>query len=508
MPHLRYFFSITSTLHDQTPAEMARIEEMVRANFMFQNLSSQQKQQIFQVMKLRYVSAGELIIKEGDQGDEMYIIDSGEFDVSKRNDEGVSQNIFTYTTSGAAFGELSLMYGKPRAASIRAKTDGRLWSIGRQAFRAVLMKRRDASLLKLLKALPVFADLSFPKLQRLADMTTEETFAAGDVIESADAPSSDKWVLFVIVEGTTRIIMADKSKKPKTRQEGLSFGAVELRTGVARVEAMDAVKIARISERAFVEIMGDTQDSAILNMQRSPRMVRQGSIWSVPEKLQLRQVQSREELKLIAPTVLIGDFAYIGTFQYNDDTYSIKVVAKKNAQLNRMDQNILNERKFLAVLQGASPYIPRVMFTFQDAVTVMLAYNENFECDMAYAILNNLIPDNAKQHYCACIYSALSCLHENGLMHRFLNPCAVYISDCGVPMLTDLRYAKRMDGSKAFTICGDPLYFSPEIVSHQGYDYSSDLWALGILIYEIYEVVPFNMPIIKLRIGHNPVWKC
>lgn len=44
-----------------------------------------------------------------------------------------------------------------------------------------------------------------------------------------------------------------------------------------------------------------------------------------------------------------------------------------------------------------------------------------------------------------------------------------------------------MDGSLSFTICGDPLYFAPEMVAHKGYDYSVDLWAMGILLYELYE---------------------
>jgi serine/threonine protein kinase len=44
-----------------------------------------------------------------------------------------------------------------------------------------------------------------------------------------------------------------------------------------------------------------------------------------------------------------------------------------------------------------------------------------------------------------------------------------------------------MEGCKNYTICGDPLFFAPEIVNQNGYDYAADLWALGVLIYEIYE---------------------
>lgn len=50
-----------------------------------------------------------------------------------------------------------------------------------------------------------------------------------------------------------------------------------------------------------------------------------------------------------------------------------------------------------------------------------------------------------------------------------------------------------MDGSKCYTICGDSLFFAPEIVSQQGYDYAADLWALGIIIHELFEgTTPFG----------------
>jgi CRP-like cAMP-binding protein len=55
----------------------------------------------------------------------------------KKDEKKIDQLVFVYTNEGAAFGELSLMYGKPRAASVIAKTNGRLWSIGRLAFRSV-----------------------------------------------------------------------------------------------------------------------------------------------------------------------------------------------------------------------------------------------------------------------------------------------------------------------------------------------------------------------------------
>jgi serine/threonine protein kinase len=50
-----------------------------------------------------------------------------------------------------------------------------------------------------------------------------------------------------------------------------------------------------------------------------------------------------------------------------------------------------------------------------------------------------------------------------------------------------------MKGAHSFTICGDPLFFAPELVNHQGYDYAADLWALGILAFVVFEeATPFG----------------
>jgi hypothetical protein len=59
----------------KTPQELSRLSSMVSANFMFQSLSPAQKEQIFQVMKRKAVVSGEYVIREGDIGNEMYIVD-------------------------------------------------------------------------------------------------------------------------------------------------------------------------------------------------------------------------------------------------------------------------------------------------------------------------------------------------------------------------------------------------------------------------------------------------
>ena len=108
--------------------------------------------------------------------------------------------------------------------------------------------------------------------------------------------------------------------------------------------------------------------------------------------------------------------------------------------------------------------MPKVISKYQDGRVAMLVYEDVFCCDLGTAIASGTIEDGIKPYFAACILSALTNLHKFGLMHRYVTPEAVYITDTGRPKLSDLRYCKSMDGDKSYTICGDPCYFAPEII--------------------------------------------
>ena len=60
-------------------------------------------------------AAGDVIINEGEDGDNFYVIEKGTYDAFKEN-----KKIFSYDNKGA-FGELALMYNCPRAATIKVE---------------------------------------------------------------------------------------------------------------------------------------------------------------------------------------------------------------------------------------------------------------------------------------------------------------------------------------------------------------------------------------------------
>ncbi len=82
--------------------------------------------------------------------------------------------------------------------------------------------------------------------------------------------------------------------------------------------------------------------------------------------------------------------------------------------------------------------------------------------------------------------------------------------------LGDFGIAKCLNGTfeKAKTVIGTPYYLSPEIINDKPYDYKSDIWSLGILLYEMSALkMPFegnNMPQLYMKIctgNYSPLSK-
>jgi putative ABC transport system ATP-binding protein len=65
------------------------------------------------------LAAGELLFREGDHGDLVYVIDEGEIDLVRQRDDG-TEELLQRATAGAYFGELAPMLGLPRSATARA----------------------------------------------------------------------------------------------------------------------------------------------------------------------------------------------------------------------------------------------------------------------------------------------------------------------------------------------------------------------------------------------------
>ena len=68
--------------HAKTKAEIARIKLALKGNFLFQHLPETQSKQIYDCMRRTEVTAGEVVIQQGDKGESFYVLDDGEYKVA------------------------------------------------------------------------------------------------------------------------------------------------------------------------------------------------------------------------------------------------------------------------------------------------------------------------------------------------------------------------------------------------------------------------------------------
>ena len=117
---------------------MGAVEEMVRGLKTYPLLSKLPEEDLARladVMEPRTFPAGEEILREGDEGDEMFLLLEGRVDVLKTTPFGDRYVTASLLDSyHCSFGEMALIDRGPRSATIRAKTECRTLCLSREAF--------------------------------------------------------------------------------------------------------------------------------------------------------------------------------------------------------------------------------------------------------------------------------------------------------------------------------------------------------------------------------------
>ena len=188
-------FDLSKLYTEKSKEEKDSISEAIRASVMFNNITNAQRELIFKVMEGITVKKGDWVIKQGSVGDRFYIVDEGKFEVriipegaEDDNDETGGNAVHVYNGSRVgrahpSFGELALMYSAPRAASIIAQTDGKLWALHRHAFKKVIAEQSARKgLVKLLSRVDFFHSLSREEMENVSACLTEATYERGHTI--------------------------------------------------------------------------------------------------------------------------------------------------------------------------------------------------------------------------------------------------------------------------------------------------------------------------------------
>lgn len=91
------------------------------------------------------------------------------------------------------------------------------------------------------------------------------------------------------------------------------------------------------------------------------------------------------------------------------------------------------------------------------------------------------------------IFLSLYVLNKKNMMHRDIKSENILITESNVAKLADLGISKIIVEEGEHTLCGTPYYISPEIASGIGYKFNTDVWSLGVVLYEmIMKQKPFD----------------
>ena len=113
-----------------------------------------------------------------------------------------------------------------------------------------------------------------------------------------------------------------------------------------------------------------------------------------------------------------------------------------------------------------------------------------------YLRLHGPLGEAGARHVLRQLAAGLSALWERHLIHRDIKPSNLLLATRGAldggaspppaVKLADFGFARHLEASAlAETLCGSPLYMSPELLRMQPYDAKADLWSVGILLAEV-----------------------
>lgn len=271
-------YEANKKVYPKTEEEVARITAMVEKNFIFQGLDEKGTKIVVDAIFPVPKEDGDVIIQQGDEGDNFYIVDSGVVEIFK-DDELVMT-----ATEAMSFGELALMYNAPRAATVKAKTSVALWGLDRRTFKMIIMdstiKRRNLYI-SFLEKVPILASLNDYERMTVADALMPATFQEGDVV----IRQGDNGDAFYIIEEGAAVCsqVLDEGEEPMEIARlgtGTYFGEVALlsqRPRQATVTAVDGpLKCLSLDRATFKRVMGPLSDIMKRNMEKYNLTMTQG----------------------------------------------------------------------------------------------------------------------------------------------------------------------------------------------------------------------------------------
>uniref|UniRef100_A0A8D0CH24 non-specific serine/threonine protein kinase n=1 Tax=Scleropages formosus TaxID=113540 RepID=A0A8D0CH24_SCLFO len=200
--------------------------------------------------------------------------------------------------------------------------------------------------------------------------------------------------------------------------------------------------------------------------------------------------QEEEKLHYIPIRILgRGAFGEATLYRRTEDN---SLVVWKEVDLNCLSdkerRDVMNEISILSILQHNNIIAYFNHFMDKDTLLIELEYcNGGNLYDKINQQKGKLFTEEVVIWYLYQIASAVAHIHKAGILHRDIKTLNIFLTKTNLIKLGDYGLAKKLDSqfSMAETCVGTPYYMSPELCQGVKYNFKSDIWAMGCVLFEL-----------------------
>lgn len=210
--------------------------------------------------------AGEVIIRQGDQGDRFYIIKSGSVEISVSQGRG-ARTVLASLTKGDYFGEIALMKKVPRTATATALTECSLLVLEKGDFDQMMAQRVNIAekidrLMEnrgFLASLPLFSEFAPAQIAMAASRLVPERYRSGQsVITQGQMGDS----FHIVKQGTLEVTVERGGARQRVAELGPGeyFGEIALLLDVPRTASVTALRdslVLKLRKEDFKGMLGE-----------------------------------------------------------------------------------------------------------------------------------------------------------------------------------------------------------------------------------------------------------
>jgi len=175
------------------------ITSQLKNSFLFRGLPDEILKTVAQKASLRQLAEGEVLMRKGEAGDSLFMINEGWFKIVAQDAQG-GELVINQTGPGETIGEMALLDEAPRSATVVAISDAKVLELKKDAFQKILNQRPDVAL-TLIRGFSSRLRFSPTYIQKAIDWSRK--IAAGD---------------YSFIENTQQILKGSESDDDKATQ--------------------------------------------------------------------------------------------------------------------------------------------------------------------------------------------------------------------------------------------------------------------------------------------------